>query len=111
MANIKTHLTAAMTIAMTMAMRVSLRVLNWRLLALYAPFADAAETSADEGSPLVYLSGLIDIRIATAVSVLSLIILAGLRQADFKGRFGMWVGRFIVFLLVILNIGLWSTQV
>ena len=65
----------------------------------------------DVDPTFLQLTQSIDIRTAIAVSVLSLIILAALRKADFMGKFGIWGGRFIIFVLVVLSIGLWATQV
>jgi hypothetical protein len=74
--------------------------------------AIAADASAKtETSTLLQWTNAIDMRAAFLTSVLSVVILFAIGKTDFKSPFGIWGGRFIIFVLVVLNIALWATQV
>jgi hypothetical protein len=57
------------------------------------------------------LTNAIDIKTAVLCSVISILLLLWLRRADYKSPFGIWGGRFIIFILVVSNIFLWTTQI
>lgn len=73
---------------------------------------EAAEPTTAEGTgALQHFTREIDVRMAFLVSLISIGLLVALWKADYKSPFGIWGGRFIIFMLVVSNIFLWSTQI
>jgi len=102
-------------IAKTTTKALQRQLSNLELLAISiaaSSSASAAETPAPaETSALLQWTNSIDVRAAFLTSIISIVILYAVGKTDFKSPFGFWGGRFIIFVLVVLNIALWSTQV
>lgn len=95
------------------AAQCSYRYLELLALSIIAIFsAIAVETPAQAATAeLLHWTSSIDMRAAFLTSAISILILFAVGKTDFKSPFGIWGGRFIIFVLVVLNIALWTTQV